>query len=315
MPRIRSVKPGFFKNEVLCELSPWHRLAFEGLWMCADREGRMEDRPKRLKAEIFPYDDLDLDAIIWDLTAAGFVIRYERDGVRLIWVPTFRDHQHPRQDEADSVLPSFEPGTGRVKGALSTIGIGRDGTVTGVSLPSDDQVTTKRIVTGVLGLGSGVLDLGTGAAPPPRTCRAQDLVDAWNESTHPPLPRCREITKERRRKIQARMQQRPELADWRAIFSRVQASAFCRGEVAWRDGKASWLADFDWIIANDTNPAKVVEGKYDDRSPPKALIRDVPARSYWQDYCAHEPRCGSPTICENLRTIAAYKAEHRGAEC
>ena len=51
MPRARNVKPGFFKNELLAECEPLARILFEGLWCEADREGRLEDRPRRLKAE------------------------------------------------------------------------------------------------------------------------------------------------------------------------------------------------------------------------------------------------------------------------
>ena len=59
--RIRALKPGSFLNEQLCSLSSFHRLLYAGLWLCADRQGRLQDRPKRLKAEIFPYDDADVD--------------------------------------------------------------------------------------------------------------------------------------------------------------------------------------------------------------------------------------------------------------
>ena len=307
MPRIRSLKPGFFKNEVLCEMSPWHRLAFQGLWVCADREGRLEDRPKRLKVEIFPYDDLNMDAIIWDLSRAGFVIRYVVDGRRLIWIPTFLNHQHPRQDEADSVLLGFEQGTERLSDAAPTVSVDSHAIVTDPSLSRDEPATVKRMVTGVLDLGTGNRGLGDARAS---RAPAQDLVDAWNEVTHLPIPRCREITKERRRKIQARMQERPDLAEWRDIFGRVEASSFCRGEIPGRNGSAPWVADFDWIIANDTNPAKVLEGKYDERSPP-TQTRDGRDWSRWQDDCPHTTPCGSPTICENLKAMAAYKAEHR----
>src|SRR5438046_5988352 len=75
--RIRALKPGSFLNEQLCSLSSFHRLLYAGLWLCADRQGRLQDRPKRLKAEIFPYDDADVDELLWDLNHAGFVRRYE----------------------------------------------------------------------------------------------------------------------------------------------------------------------------------------------------------------------------------------------
>ena len=263
--RIRSLKPGFFKNEELCELSPWHRLAFEGLWLCADREGRLEDRPRRLKADIFPYDDLDLDRILWDLSAAQFIVRYEHDGKSFIWIPTWDKHQHPRQDEGESILPAYERGSERVTISETKPSRDSDGPVTVEIRDRNANVTAQRMGNGVLGLGSGVLVVGSGET---RGARAQDLVEAWNATTHPPIPRCRELTDGRRRQIRSRMLKRPKLAEWVAIFARIQASAFCRGEIPGRDGKAGWVADFDWILANDTNAAKVLEGKYDDRSPP-----------------------------------------------
>ena len=54
MARARNIKPAFFKNETLVELPVETRLLFIGLWTLADREGRLEDRPKRIKMEIYP---------------------------------------------------------------------------------------------------------------------------------------------------------------------------------------------------------------------------------------------------------------------
>jgi hypothetical protein len=104
--RIRALKPGFFKNEALAALSPWHRLAFAGVWCCADRDGRLEDRPKRLKAEIFPYDaEINMDELLTDLTADGFLRRYTVNNLALIDIPSWPKHQHPRQDEPPSLFP------------------------------------------------------------------------------------------------------------------------------------------------------------------------------------------------------------------
>ena len=54
MARARNIKPGLFSNEVIAELPAFDRLLFIGLWCLADREGRLEDRPKRIKMELFP---------------------------------------------------------------------------------------------------------------------------------------------------------------------------------------------------------------------------------------------------------------------
>ena len=64
MARIRTIKPEFFDDEDIAAMSFQARLAFIGLWLQADREGRLKDRPMRLKARIFPFDDVDMDGIL-----------------------------------------------------------------------------------------------------------------------------------------------------------------------------------------------------------------------------------------------------------
>ena len=64
MARIRYLKPDFFKDEDIKELSFETRLFYQGLWVQADRDGRGEDRPERLKIEIMPYDEIDAEKII-----------------------------------------------------------------------------------------------------------------------------------------------------------------------------------------------------------------------------------------------------------
>jgi hypothetical protein len=105
MPRMRTIKPGFFTNEDLVALPATARLFFQGLWCWGDREGRLEDRPGRLKLEILPADDVDADELLARLAERGFIVRYEVDGRRLIQVVNFRKHQNPHIKEPPSVLP------------------------------------------------------------------------------------------------------------------------------------------------------------------------------------------------------------------
>lgn len=110
MARARNIKPGFFKNEYIADLSCDARLLFIGLWTISDREGRLEDRPKRIKAELFPFDSFDIDPMLNQLQSKGFLVRYEIDGLRLIYIHNFVKHQDPHYKEVASVLPPF-PGT------------------------------------------------------------------------------------------------------------------------------------------------------------------------------------------------------------
>jgi hypothetical protein len=100
--RIRTIKPQFFTDDELAELPAITRLFFIGLWTQADVAGRMACRPKRLKAEILPYDDCDVDEILDGLEGAGFVTRYEVDGSGYLWIPTFRKHQRITGKEAET---------------------------------------------------------------------------------------------------------------------------------------------------------------------------------------------------------------------
>ena len=106
MARARNIKPGFFKNDELAELSPLTRLLFIGLWCIADREGRLEDRVKRIKAEVLPYDECDVDKLRNQLHTAGFVIRYTVGDQGYIQVVNFKKHQNPHMKEQASEIPA-----------------------------------------------------------------------------------------------------------------------------------------------------------------------------------------------------------------
>ena len=106
MARARNIKPGFFRNADLVELPMEARLLFIGLWTLADREGRLEDRPKQIKMEIFPADNVDCDAMLDQLASTGMLARYEVDGKRYLQVVNFTKHQNPHRDEKASTLPN-----------------------------------------------------------------------------------------------------------------------------------------------------------------------------------------------------------------
>jgi hypothetical protein len=115
MPRIRSLKPDFFLDEDLAELPLWVRVLYEGLWCHADKEGRLEDRPQKLKAVIFPYDKYDVEDGLKRLALPKvhspkhppFIIRYEINGERYIQILAWDSHQSPHHTEKESAIPAF----------------------------------------------------------------------------------------------------------------------------------------------------------------------------------------------------------------
>lgn len=105
MARTRNIKPGFFNNDTLAEVEPLGRLLFAGLWTIADRDGRLEDRPKRIKATVLPYDNCDVNKLLAELARLRFIVRYVVDGERFIQVANWDKHQQPHVKEADSTIP------------------------------------------------------------------------------------------------------------------------------------------------------------------------------------------------------------------
>jgi len=112
MARSRNIKPSIMENEELAELPPVARLLFIYLWMLADREGRLEDRPKRIAGRALPYDrDVDVDDLLNQLAGARFIVRYTVEELALIQIINFSKHQAPHVRETASELPSTEQGT------------------------------------------------------------------------------------------------------------------------------------------------------------------------------------------------------------
>ena len=98
MSRIRTVKPDFFRHELLQDLEEKHgklkpMLVFEGLWTISDKNGVFEWRPRQIKLDILPFVTFDMEQALTLLEEHRFVIRYEINGKHYGIIPTFKDHQ------------------------------------------------------------------------------------------------------------------------------------------------------------------------------------------------------------------------------
>ena len=112
MARARNIKPAFFINEDLAELPMADRLFFIGLWTIADCCGRIEWRPKRIKNQIFPYDEsVDIKEIAINLERFRFIRFYSSQEKTVLEVVNFEKHQNPHKNERDkgSDLPAWSP--------------------------------------------------------------------------------------------------------------------------------------------------------------------------------------------------------------
>ena len=94
----------------------------------------------------------------------------------------------------------------------------------------------------------------------------ETIKDLYN-SICKDLSKIRSISSSRKRHLKARWKQfEYNLGTFEECFKKVQASDFCKGK-----NERGWKADFDWLIKNDNNMVKVLEGKYDNKNGGKSI--------------------------------------------
>ena len=291
MARARNIKPGFFKNADLVETSFETRLLFVGLWTLADREGRLQDRPKQIKMELFPADNVDVDSCLNDLSQFGFITRYVADGKRVIQIVNFCKHQIPHGKEADSQLPDEH-------GVYTTHERNKSGLVTGNVSTRTSKAQCKHSASTVpeqcehplnpespflnpeiknLLSESDDSNLSPAEQKTDNVVKIdsakpqipyQQIIDAYHEAL-PELPAVRLQTEARRKAIKSRWMQmlNSDRGDgtlrytdtesgirwWAQYFNHVRHNSHWLG-----DNDRGWTADFDWLL-NLNNFTKVLE--------------------------------------------------------
>lgn len=103
MARIRTLKPEFFQDEKLAELSPYSRLLAVAILQLCDVSGRMRWIPMQVHAHAFPFEpDVDIEALAEDLESIEYLIRYEINGRLYAEIPGFIRHQRVTGKEAQT---------------------------------------------------------------------------------------------------------------------------------------------------------------------------------------------------------------------
>ncbi|HXI17611.1 MAG TPA: hypothetical protein VNM48_14710, partial [Chloroflexota bacterium] len=185
MARLRTIKPGFYTDEDLGECEPLARILYTGLWCQADREGRLEDRPRRLKVEVLPWDACDVDALLNELASRGLIVRYAVAGQRYIAIPTFLKHQNPHIKEAASTIPAPEEN-------LPSIYREGEHHASTVQAPDEHHASRAGVGSGEWG-GESMSGHGSGLSPTPSaTERVAPDADA-PDAPRPPAPLARAV--------------------------------------------------------------------------------------------------------------------------
>ena len=78
------------------------------------------------------------------------------------------------------------------------------------------------------------------------------------------LPSIRKMSEQRKKHVGARWKEEEDIEVFKEVFEKAENSSFLTG-----NNNRNWTADFDWIVKNDTNFNKILEGKYDDKNKSK----------------------------------------------
>jgi len=277
MARARNIKPGFFTNDDLGELSPLARLGFIGLWGQADFNGNMKYKPKRLKVEVLPYDNVDFAELVGELQQTGFVEIYQVDGEDYLHVVNFRKHQRPHKNEVlrgtdipKPVTQQDPNGTDPEQNRTETER-GRDENRsnppdTGYRIPDSGYLNPEQNTPSSADDAPRQEKNSSGRAKPD----FEGIVNLYNDLLGEFLPNVVKLSDKRKKLINARWKQKwgensrgDDLGFWRKYFLHVRRSKPLTGT---KDG-FDWAPNFDWLL-NESNMLKVIEGNYhqgDDR--------------------------------------------------
>lgn len=262
MARIRTIKPEFFKHEDLFDAEKETglplRLAFAGLWTVCDREGRFEWRPRAIKTDVLPYDDVDFSRVLDALTTRGFVVRYRVAGKDYGFVPGFSRHQLINGRESESKIPEPDQDADIIE--YST----RERRVADASFTRHDLARGEREGKGREREGEdGSYDPLSSAdddcrLEDPQSDEIQQAVDAYNDAAQQAgWPQVQKLTPARRSAIKARLKDAGGIDGWMFALGKARASPHLCGQ-----NDRGWTASFDFLT-NQSSFAKLMEGNYD----------------------------------------------------
>ncbi|MCW0032047.1 hypothetical protein [Burkholderia pseudomallei] len=287
------MKPELFTHEDLFEAEQETglplRVAFIGLFTCADREGRFKWRPRTLKLAVLPHDAVDFSRVLDALVTRGFLVRYASEsGEEIGLIPTFTKHQVINNRETPSDLPAPPANldlTGistrtptrdpRVDDASDTRaqGKGKEGKGKEGNEEANASVDSGAPAPVVDLLGAAVANAGDSESAALH-CPIARIVKAYHDLM-PDNPRVKVLNDKRKRAIAARWREASKLDckpfgystveaglnAWRAFFTVCAQSEFLTGKARAQPGKPPFIADIDFLMSPEAF-AKCLENKY-----------------------------------------------------
>jgi hypothetical protein len=290
MARIRTIKPEFWTSEQVAACSLTARLLFIGLWNFCDDGGIHPASYLRLKMEIFPADNFGTDQIqdlVKELISNKLIVEYEVENQKY-WRVTGWKHQ--KIEKPHKKYPPPHNNAQEIATDSSSVSDKDDVNKTPVVDQSSteqrlcdshsppegkgmewngmewngDKISQQQEVA-VLELRSSALDIFETEKIPSekhQPCPYHEIVEAYHRLL-PDVPRVRDLTKSRKRSMQARWKENPRFDFFETMFAEIAKSPFLLGQEHAKD-RAPFVLTIDWLMKPE-NFVKVAEGKYSQR--------------------------------------------------
>jgi hypothetical protein len=261
-------------NEAVADLAnDTHRMLFTWALAHLDVKGRISGSPRQFRAIVVPLLDHitneTIMAFFIDAQDKGLLRLYEADGVQVIEYPKFTHPENqklnPDREAKSKYLdpptpspdqPVSAPDLGRNKSRLNQDQSGSTPDLveskSGVALEQPgsppDLVPLSLSLSEVKSNSASALEEADASPPPPPMITPAKVFHLWNDLGCKPA--LAELTPERNKRLAVRIRKRGDPAWWEQLFLKAKTA------------NKPWLT-FDFLIANDTNAMKVLEGNYD----------------------------------------------------
>jgi len=256
----RMLKKKISLNEAVADLgNDCHRLLFTWGIAHLDVEGRITGNLRGFRGLVAPLLDHITPEVVLaffqDAELLGLIQRYEVEGEWHVQYPKFAHNQNlTKSREAASKRPppppDYHPAPSGQLLAEDSVSSQRE--------PKGDSPSTRPEVKGrevkrrEVNIQASACVIGEADDPPATSPASQlkpaALVKLWNDSGCKPM--VSELTDDRRKKAGLRLRKRGDPDWWRRLFEKAKAL------------NKPWLT-FDFLMRNDTNCLKVLEGNYD----------------------------------------------------
>lgn len=240
MARNRMIKPETFESKTLSDISIEATYLFIGLWCYADDYGVYPFSHRQILGDIYKYrlNTSEQDSKKWlkELLDAGVIYKVEHNHKEFIIIKNWKEHQRVTNPSKRRYIN--EKDLNKIVSNKTLNSVSQESMGCKEKEKEKEEIERERVKAASTALPS-----------------VEEIFSYWNSKEKLPTA---QITKSRLTKLKARVKENGFLENYQVVIDKLAASDFCTGE-----NDRGWKANFDWLVKNDVNYVKVLEGQFD----------------------------------------------------